>query len=488
VILSRFTLLLAGACATTLGGGCHRQGAAFPPPVIDSDPVREFQLREIVPPELLVFLGSVSGDRVLTHLEEMVAVGPHRRTGTPEAYLAAEYIAGALGDSGLEVRFDPFPFDAFRYAAHSLTVDGVNGPIETFPVYYSGATPPEGIVGDLVWVGGATEAEIEGAPLDGAIALAILPREASGSEPAITGVPERLQEAGAVGAVLSADFWPGNLIAAINTEEYEGNMGLPALLVGRRDAERLAALVRRSSTRARLVLDARLEPAEARNVIALLPGQSDELIIVNSSYNRWFTSAVERVGSAIVLHLAELFAAKPLAERPKSLLFTLTSGHEVGNLGARHFMGGGGAEYLDRSTLFLNIGSGQAGHTLTEADGELRVLDTVDPRWGFCSRNELLLPIVHNALWAFDVSAPIVTTDQMNFGEGIWAAERGVPHVGIVGSGSYWHTAADTLDKTSPEIAEPIARAWATIIAFAATLPDGALRAVEWRDARELEE
>jgi hypothetical protein len=73
----------------------------------------------------------------------------------------------------------------------------------------------------------------------------------------------------------------------------------------------------------------------------------------------------------------------------------------------------------------------------------------------------------------------------MNFGEGMWAAERGVPHLGIVGAGSYWHTPGDTMDKTSVEIAEPVVRAWASIIAHASTLPDGALRATEWkREAR----
>jgi hypothetical protein len=97
------------------------------------------------------------------------------------------------------------------------------------------------------------------------------------------------------------------------------------------------------------------------------------------------------------------------------------------------------------------------------------------------------LPIVHNALWMQNVSVPIVTTDVMNAGEGVWAAERGVPHLGIVGSGSYWHTAADTLDKTSVEIAEPIARTWAFIISYASTLPDGALRAVEWKRERSPE-
>ncbi len=474
-------LLLAFAFSVLLVGGCRQKSAAPPRPATESDPVRGAQLRELVPPELLEVPLAVSGERVMEHLRQMVAVGPHRRTGTPEAYRAAEYIEGVLGEAGLETSFDPFPFEAFRFAEHSLTVDGVDGPIASFPVYYSGATPPEGIEADLVWVGGATQAEVEGAPLDGAIALAILPLEASGSEPAITGVPERLLEAGAVAAVFSADFWPGNVIAAINTEEYEEDMRLPSLLVGRRDAERLAEVARAAPTSARLVLDARLEPAEARNVIGLLPGSSDELVIVNSSYNGWFTAAVERLGSAIVLHLAEVFAARPVEARPKSLLFVLTSGHEVGNLGARRFMEESGAEFLDRAGLFLNIGSGQAGHTLAEVDGELEVLDTIDPRWGMCSRNELLLPIVHNALWAFDVPAPIVTTDRMNFGEGIWAARRGVPHLGIVGSGAYWHTAADTLDKTSPELAEPVARAWAIIVAFAATLPDGALRATEWR-------
>jgi len=447
----------------------------------DPDPVRQDQLREIVPLDQLDFLQSVSGDRVLTHLREMVAVGPHRRTGTAEARRTVEYIQGVLQNAGLEPRLDPFEFEAFRYSEHSLTVDGVDGPIDTFPVFYSGATSSEGITGNLVWVGGATEEEIAGADLEGAIALAALPREVSGSEPAIGGVPQRLREAGAVAAVYYADFWVGNVIAAINTQEYEGDMQLPSLLVGRRDGEQLAAIARGTPTRARLVLDARLEEAEGRTVYALLPGASEELVIVNSSYNGWFTAAVERLGSAMVLHLAEVFAALPQTERPKSMLFVMSSGHELGNIGAEHFAFHTGAEFFDRAMLFLNIGSGQAGYSLAEVDGEPRVLDTVDPRWGFCSRNDLLLPIVHNALWAFDVSAPVVTTDRMNIGETIWAAERGVPHLGIVGGGNYWHTAADTLDKTSVEIAEPIARTWAFIISYASTLPDGALRATEWK-------
>jgi len=471
--------VIALASVVLLFTGCRPQTTEPEGPLPKPDPVRAAQLSELLPPDQIEVMLAASGERVMDHLREMVRVGPHRRTGTPEAYRAAQYIQGVLQDAGLETRFDPSPFQAFRWSAHSLQVEGLDGPIETFPVYYSGATPREGIEGDLVWVGSATEAEIEAATLEGAIALAGLPHQASGSEPAITGVPKRLHEAGAAAAVLYADFWLDNLIAAINTEEYEGTMEVPALLVGRRDGERLAALVRSGPARARLILSARIEPAEARNVIGLLPGRSDELIIINSSYNGWFTAAVERLGSAMVLHLAEVFAARPLADRPKSLLFTLTSGHEVDNLGARHFMEESGADVMDRAALFLNIGSGQAGYTLAEVDGELEVLDTVDERWAFCSRNELLLPIAHNALWAFAVPAPIITTDQMNFGEGVWAARRGVPHLGVVGSGHYWHTAADTLDKTSPEIAGPVVRSWAAIIEHASSLPDGALRSAE---------
>lgn len=466
------------------GGGWAVDRPVIRSTAADPDAVRQRQLREIVPPGQLAFLDTVCGERVLAHLEAMVGVGAHRRTGTEEARRTVDYISGVLSKAGIEPQLDAFEFQAFRYAEHSLAVDAVDDPIDTFPVYYSGATPPEGVSGRLVWVGGATDEEVANAPLEGAVALAVLPREASGSEPAITGVPQRLREAGAVAAVFSADFWVGNLIAAINTEEYQGDMQLPSLLVGRRDAERLGGIARGGPTRARLVLDARLEDAEGRTVYGLLPGASDDLIIVNSSYNGWFTAAVERLGSAIVLHLAEAFAALPRAARPKSLLFVLSSGHEVGNLGAEHFAFKTGAGYFDHAVLFLNIGSGQGGYTLAEADGELKLTDTIDPRWGFCSRNELLLPIVHNALWASGVSVPVITTDVMNFGEGIWAAERGVPHLGIVGSGSYWHTAADTIDKTSIEIAEPIARAWAFVIAAASALPDGALRAVEWTARR----
>jgi len=75
-----------------------------------------------------------------------VEIGP-RRKGTPEASRAAEAVAAAFGELGLDARFQEFPFVGYEVEEPELELDG--GPVAAGPCEYAQSTGPEGVTGAL---------------------------------------------------------------------------------------------------------------------------------------------------------------------------------------------------------------------------------------------------------------------------------------------------------------------------------------------------
>jgi hypothetical protein len=99
---------------------------------------------------------------------------------------------------------------------------------------------------------------------------------------------------------------------------------VPAVFVG---ADEGQVLLGTASTGARATLRVRAERAKAptRTLIASLPGQSAERIVVESHTDGM--NAVWDNGPIALLAMAEHFAALPLACRPRTMEFVFTTGH-----------------------------------------------------------------------------------------------------------------------------------------------------------------
>ncbi|MGH7804502.1 MAG: hypothetical protein ACREQJ_09140, partial [Candidatus Binatia bacterium] len=133
-----------------------------------------------------------------------------------------------------------------------------------------------------------------------------------------------IREAGAAGAVFALDASPANAAGQYAPFRPEPNR-LPALLVDRDvgDALRVRAAGR---PRVRLVLEADVfEEATTDSLVAILPGVSEENIIVNTHSDG--QNAFEENGAAACIYLARHLAAIPREDRPRTFVFSLVTGH-----------------------------------------------------------------------------------------------------------------------------------------------------------------
>ncbi len=311
-----------------------------------------------------------------------------RLTGSPAHQAFIDYLESEMQAVGAQVIRDPYSFTRWQARHWSLAHLGEGGaatPITTagyFP--YSGNTDAAGIEGDLVVIDLPIESvsvnvnnPADVAAFAGAIstallptlqaALAAVPGGVSGRivmvnglvPPALTGIflpfltyakPEDavrmasgdfkrawlgglvfsnfldpIRQAGAIGAVFNLDNSPDcargqylPFFSPLNT--------LPALLVDRVVGAGLREMAAAGTTRLRLVLEADLYPdTVSDSLVAILPGASDENMIINTHTDG--QNAFEENGGIACLAIARHYAAIPQAQRPRTLVFAMVTGH-----------------------------------------------------------------------------------------------------------------------------------------------------------------
>jgi len=282
----------------------------------------------------------------------MAKLGP-KYTGNKAHATFVEFLASHLQESGLEVAREHYSFPRWEARRWELTVDPASGASFRAPVTsyfpYSGETPAAGVTGELVYAGNNPTFELGG--LKGKIALVdfavntrhfgemyqpwgIYPTDArfpADVHPARGAVNDltQFQKAGAVGVILACtDVSDANAMDQY-TPFSRPPQGVPGLYVGRETGARLKELAR-SGAKATVVLEAETFPdTPTDTLIATLPGvTSNEVILVNTHTDG--PNATEENGALGILALAKYFSRIPKAERKRTLVFPLTTGHFAG--------------------------------------------------------------------------------------------------------------------------------------------------------------
>ena len=107
---------------------------------------------------------------------------------------------------------------------------------------------------------------------------------------------------------------------------------VPVLNIGRQDAAEIKLLLAGGKTQAHLVIKGVRKVSTTNIVLGLLPGSGERAIAVGAHSCTAFEGAVcDGIGVVGTLALAKHFSAKPLEERPKSMLFFFDSFHVWGN-------------------------------------------------------------------------------------------------------------------------------------------------------------
>lgn len=173
----------------------------------------------------------------------------------------------------------------------------------------------------------------------------------------------------------------------------------PGLYLSRSNGNKLLALMRQGPVHARITHHRSLEPVVSHNVLASLPGRSDEWIMIGSHHDGPWNSAVEDAsGVALVMAQARYWSQIPASERPHNLLFLLNGGHMSGGAGLHHMV-------KSRQDFLSNdvVAAIHLEHAAREAkvvDGRLIPTDKPEVRWWFTSHIPRLEEIVAKSLCA----------------------------------------------------------------------------------------
>jgi hypothetical protein len=289
-----------------------------------------------------------------------------RATGSPAHERYIDVLIARLERAGVaEVHTEPVPIR--RWTAVGWSLDSAGQPIATSSyIPYSGSTPPGGVTGVLARVTpGATPAA---GALAGRIAVLDVPSPASAYsvmdqisygawdpqniiEPSaryarpwagvgdLISLLDSLPATGAIGCIAVIDLPPE--AASGSYFPYDGHIrNVPGVFVDRTVRPRLEALTAAGAP-VRLTLTATAEHVVSRNVVGMIPGRTDELVILNSHTDG--TNAVEDNGPDAIVAMAQYLSRLERGLLPRSVMVSLTTGHFHGGIGQVTFA----REHLD---------------------------------------------------------------------------------------------------------------------------------------------
>lgn len=318
----------AGAAGTAFGGSLLDQALASASP------------RAVGPVPL------PSPEQIRANVQRMVDFGP-RHPG----YVAHDAFCNWLEDEFVAAGLELIPCDEYvypdRWNIKEVALEIVDGPSPgalpvAWPWVRSAPTGPEGITAPLSY-GGVTRgsiAVIDIAQPAKATAGVFLPLSSYRYWPGHTDADWSLVDytrawlmQGSLWALAAAG---ARAVVFIGTGSYEGMKGsftphrqareaIPAVVVDRDTGATLREMAIAGRV-ARLTLDAPFDEAIVRNVTAVLPGEVDETIIVNTHTDG--QNAVEENGAVTLVHFARHFGSLPAGQRlERTLVLAAWSAH-----------------------------------------------------------------------------------------------------------------------------------------------------------------
>lgn len=440
--------------------------------------------------------------------QAMVDFGP-RLPGNANHKRYVASMASDFAKAGLNlVQSEEYPYVFWKPADFGLKV-GVGDAMQAVPdtAYYvrSASTGPDGIEGQLYYAGHfdspTMEADLAAIPagaivvMDGRLPQMTIRKlvnlrylqESGEHADAYLDRPykrlwltpgfklDRLREAGAAGVIIIMDVSSDMIRNNFSPHSQSYKPPLPALFVGADTGERLRAQARQGQ-RATLTLDADWVDGYCPQITAVLPGRSDEVIIINTHTDG--QNFIEENGCVAMLQLARHFASLPWAERlTRTVVFAAWPGHMTGELPQCEGWMRAHPELVKRAVAAFTI----------EHLGAPEWEDIPDVGYAPTGRNEymnfattdgVLTQVVREALQKYGLAqhgievAPGITT-------GAAFHASGIPHMGSICGPNYLLGIAENghIDKLDAELAARQTRMIAEIIKRVDRIPAQDLRA-----------
>jgi hypothetical protein len=294
---------------------------------------------------------SITGARMKQHVVNLANIALKYRDeghqwwgrlpGTSADREGMAYMTKEFESLGLTVEHFPYvlPTDwrPTKFSASYKTADGRTIDLQTiFPVSGTKATPPEGITADAVWVGIGAGADFIGRDVKGkavVIYSTFVPGGRSHSASDRAGLFNSNARAVQMGAAVVL-----NVMAVPGNGQFQPEGGLRTIPQFTVSQDEGFALRDRLDKGDKVTLHFQLDVPPIANspteyTIATLPGASDEQIVVMTHTDGYFQAAMDNAaGMASALELARFYAAKPQAQRPRTMRFIQFPDHHHGEV------------------------------------------------------------------------------------------------------------------------------------------------------------
>jgi hypothetical protein len=430
--------------------------------------------------------GVLSGARIHTVVERVVGIAQDMRqqgnqmwgriSGFPSEAHTAEWLADefeAASLQGVKVQIYPATGDFWwpkTWEARVLADPAFGNQtidvklVSAIPVSRSSITGGT-LEAPVIFVGEAGEVSVEG--VSGKIAIQHT-RPSTGAYSDRTKVRESSQKLIGAGAV-----------AVITWVEQSGNMhvfdfgqcGGPCFNIGGADGVFLSDAIKAAEAkgapdvRMRLSLEAEVKTGlSASNVIGLIPGKSDEIIIVNAHLDSWFDGAGDNAdGVGVLVALARYFNSGNLE---RSLLFVGSGGHHSSGMNGPGSVVTMNPDLMKKVVLVINLE--HLAQFQIQAVPFWQVAPGEEPKnFGISNSSPFLINLVKQAAqrYGFVIQPEIVNTVPGDLGG---YSPLNVARIQGIHSGPLYHTSGDVLDSISSEGLEKAARFYAYLIEQAA--------------------
>jgi hypothetical protein len=335
------------------------------------------------------------------------------------------------------------------------------------------SSPPGGtLMAPLVYVGAASPAVLQHIDVKGKIAVQLIVPQGHMmfERSAVDARAEELVKRGAAG-VFNLVRLPGNELSRDFSD-----CGNPCFNIGGRDGRFLEAVLDRAAVAGvpvRARVDLRVETfrgLKANNGVAVIPGTSDETIVLNAHVDGWFDGAGDNGdGLAVLVALARHFA-KPANRPQRTLVFVASAGHHTPGInGPRSFVAMN-PSLAGKAVMLVNIEhvaqrNFSAART-TSADGYREsVADSGEApiAVGVTNNSPFLQELIDGGPARFGVNF-ISERSTFQSGEtGGWAALKAAK-VSVMQAPPLYHTTGEVLDVISAPGLERIARFLASFV------------------------
>jgi hypothetical protein len=253
---------------------------------------------------------------------------------------------------------------------------------------------------------------------------------------------------------------------------------IPALYVGKYDGIQLREMAQSNQAQGTLILEGSKEPTTANNIWGILPGQSEDSILISSHHDSAFEGASEDgTGVAQVLAQARAWSTVPKENRPKTLVFLLTAGHLYGGMGAELFAQKYKNTLLKRVLVDVNLEHMCAKEVDEDPETKgFKFTGNLALGCVFLSKNDVLIAHTIKAFREHEIEQMLLIPDNFFATPPIGEAGHLVVHGNLkvihwIRSPYYLLTGEDTMDKIDMSKLNPTAQCVSDLINSLMHLP-----------------